>query len=386
MVEIQKGERIAKVIARAGLCSRRDAEAWIAAGRVSLDGRVLDSPAAVVTADSVIEVDGVPLPEAEAPRLFRYHKPRGELTTTRDPQGRATVFDRLPAELPRLQAVGRLDINSEGLLLMTNDGALKRQLELPASGWLRRYRVRAHGRVIPARLAALAKGITVEGVDYGPVEAQLDRQSGANAWLTIGLREGKNREVRKICAHLGLSVNRLIRISYGPFSLGKLANRNLEEVPPKRLREALGLESSEKRKPRGKGFAKAKPKPNRPGSRRGFKKPEKTEGAAGTKTSKRQAAAKAAQKPARAAAAAKAKPAGSGPTDKTGAKKTGLKKTRVKKAAARPTSGKAVRAKAKPRTGKPANKPANKTASKTGRKAVGKKDTRKSHANRRRPS
>jgi 23S rRNA pseudouridine2605 synthase len=270
MAEMEKGERIAKVIARAGLCSRRDAEAWILAGRVTLDGRQLSSPAAVVTGASRIEVDGEPLPAAAPARLFRYHKPRGEITTARDPQGRTTVFDHLPAELPRLQAVGRLDINSEGLLLLTNDGGLKRQMELPTTGWLRRYRVRAHGHVHPDRLAALAKGITVEGVDYGPVEASIDRQDSANAWLTFGLREGKNREVRKICAHLGLRVNRLIRVAYGPFSLGKLPKRALEEVEPRRLRQALGLEEKEK-KVRGKGFAKARPKPNRPGAKRGFK-------------------------------------------------------------------------------------------------------------------
>jgi len=270
MSEIEKGERVAKVIARAGLCSRRDAEAWILAGRVKVDGRLLTSPAATVTVTSRIEVDGEALPAAEAPRLFRYHKPRGEITTARDPQGRTTVFDHLPPVLGRLQAVGRLDINSEGLLLLTNDGALKRQLELPSSGWLRKYRVRVQGRVRPERLAALATGITVEGVDYGPVEASLDRQSGTNAWLTVGLREGKNREVRKICAHLGLAVNRLIRIAYGPFSLGKLPKRALAEVEPARLRQALGLEDWA-RKVRGKGFAKPKPKPNRPGSRRGFK-------------------------------------------------------------------------------------------------------------------
>ena len=265
-----KGERVAKVIARAGLCSRRDAEAWILAGRVTVDGRALASPAATVTSESRIEVDGEPLRAAEAARLFRYHKPRGEITTARDPQGRTTVFDHLPPALGRLQAVGRLDINSEGLLLLTNDGGLKRQLELPSSGWLRKYRVRVQGRVRPERLAALAKGITVEGVDYGPVEASLDRQSGTNAWLTVGLREGKNREVRKICAHLGLAVNRLIRIAYGPFSLGKLPKRALAEVEPARLRQALGLEDKAK-KARGKGFAKPKPKPNRPGSKRGFK-------------------------------------------------------------------------------------------------------------------
>ncbi|WP_299396996.1 pseudouridine synthase [Pelagibius sp.] len=367
MAEIQKGERIAKVIARAGLCSRRDAEAWIAAGRVSLDGRVLDSPAAVVTAESRIEVDGTPLPEAEPARLWRYHKPRGELTTARDPQGRTTVFDRLPPELPRLQAVGRLDINSEGLLLMTNDGALKRQLELPANGWLRRYRVRVHGRVSTARLAALAKGVTVEGVNYGPVEASLDQQTGANAWLTVGLREGKNREVRKICAHLGLAVNRLIRVSYGPFTLGKLPNRGLEEVPAQRLRQALGLEKKEKQK-RGKGFAKAKPKPNRPGSRRGFKKPE--HGESGDSGPQRKGAA--------------AKKTG---TKKTAAKKPGAKKAVSKAGAGRrgPKAAKSKSTQLKSKSSKPKFTKSKSAKSKSA-KSRSVKARSKSHANRRRPS
>jgi 23S rRNA pseudouridine2605 synthase len=313
-----KGERIAKVIARAGLCSRRDAEAWILAGRVTVDGRALASPAATVTAESRIEVDGEPLRAAEVARLFRYHKPRGEITTARDPQGRTTVFDHLPPALGRLQAVGRLDINSEGLLLLTNDGAMKRQLELPSSGWLRKYRVRVQGRVRPERLAALAKGLTVEGVDYGPVEASLDRQSGTNAWLTVGLREGKNREVRKICAHLGLAVNRLIRIAYGPFSLGKLPKRALDEVEPARLRQALGLEDRAK-KARGKGFAKPKPKPNRPGSRRGFK--HQREAAADKAAGKAPAPKKAAAKKTTAKNPAAKKPA----ARKPGPAKTGPK-------------------------------------------------------------
>jgi 23S rRNA pseudouridine2605 synthase len=313
-----KGERIAKVIARAGLCSRRDAEAWILAGRVTVDGRALASPAATVTAESRIEVDGEPLRAAEVARLFRYHKPRGEITTARDPQGRTTVFDHLPPALGRLQAVGRLDINSEGLLLLTNDGAMKRQLELPSSGWLRKYRVRVQGRVRPERLAALAKGLTVEGVDYGPVEASLDRQSGTNAWLTVGLREGKNREVRKICAHLGLAVNRLIRIAYGPFSLGKLPKRALDEVEPARLRQALGLEDRAK-KARGKGFAKPKPKPNRPGSRRGFK--HQREAAADKAAGKPPAPKKTAAKKTTAKNPAAKKPA----TRKPGPAKTGPK-------------------------------------------------------------
>jgi 23S rRNA pseudouridine2605 synthase len=361
MTEIEKGERVAKVIARAGLCSRRDAEVWILAGRVKVDGRVLASPAAAVTAESRIEVDGAPLPTAAAPRLFRYHKPRGEITTTRDPQGRTTVFDHLPPELPRLQAVGRLDINSEGLLLLTNDGALKRQLELPSSGWLRRYRVRAHGRVTAERLAALAKGITVEGIDYGPVEASLDRQAGANAWLTIGLREGKHREVRKICAHLGLSVNRLIRIAYGPFTLGKLPKRALEEVEPRRLRQALGLEEKAKKK-HGKGFAKAKPKPNRPGSRRGFKH-EREAAETGQEPGRRgRGKPAAASKPATAPRKAAPKPV---------ARKVAAPTKAVPKKAApkRPGAGKPTVA--RPAVRKPTAKPSG---------------ARKSHANRRRPS
>jgi len=381
MSEIEKGERVAKVIARAGLCSRRDAEAWILAGRVKVDGRLLTSPAATVTVTSRIEVDGEALPAAEAPRLFRYHKPRGEITTERDPQGRLTVFDRLPAGLPRLQAVGRLDINSEGLLLLTNDGALKRQLELPSSGWQRKYRVRAHGTVHPDRLAALAKGITVDGVDYGPVEATLDRQVGANAWLTFALKEGKNREVRKICAHLGLYVNRLIRIAYGPFTLGTLPKRSLEEVDPKRLRQALGLEPKEKKQHR-KGFAKAKPKANRPGSKRGFKhqreaaetgeprekrqrRSPKAEAAQRKAAAEKKAAARKAPKkaPLKTAAAPKAAPLKPA-AQKPAAQKPATKKSAAKKRIVKPTVKKAS---AKRPAGRPATTP-------------------KSHANRRRPS
>jgi 23S rRNA pseudouridine2605 synthase len=234
------GERIAKVMARAGLCSRRQAEQWIAAGRVAVDGKVLTTPAVVVEADQRITVDGKPLPTREATRLFRYHKPRGLVTTARDPQGRPTVFASLPPELPRLVAVGRLDINSEGLLLLTNDGELARRLELPANAWVRRYRVRVHGEVDPARLAALAEGITIDGIAYGPVRAGLDRQQGGNAWLTMSLTEGKNREVRRLCEHFGWPVSRLIRIAYGPFQLGDLPPGAVEEVPPKVLREQLG--------------------------------------------------------------------------------------------------------------------------------------------------
>ncbi len=233
-------ERIAKVIARAGLCSRRDAERWIAEGRVSVNGDILTSPAVTVTADSDIRVDGKKLPEPERPRLWRYHKPVGLITTHRDEKGRPTVFGALPAGLPRLISVGRLDLNSEGLLLLTNDGALARRLELPATGWIRRYRVRVHGAVDPARLAVLASGVKIEGVAYGPIRAALDRTQGSNAWLTLSLQEGKNREVRRVLEHLGLPVTRLIRVAYGPFQLGNLERGAIEEVPAKVLREQLG--------------------------------------------------------------------------------------------------------------------------------------------------
>src|SRR5580700_9738137 len=213
-------QRIAKVLARAGLCSRRDAERWIAEGRVAVDGTVLTSPAVNVTEASDIRVDGKPLPEPDRSRLWRYHKPTGLVTTHRDERGRATVFSALPKELPRLISIGRLDLNSEGLLLLTNDGALARTLELPSTGWIRRYRVRVHGSVVPAALAALAKGVTIDGVRYAPIEAGLDAKKGDNAWLTVSLREGRNREIRKVMAHLGLEVTRLIRIAYGPFQLG----------------------------------------------------------------------------------------------------------------------------------------------------------------------
>lgn len=234
------GERIAKLIARAGLCSRRDAEAWIAAKRVAVDGIVLATPAVRVRPGQRITVDGKLLPTPEATRLFRYHKPKGVVTSARDPEGRATIYDTLPEGLPRLMPVGRLDIGSEGLLLLTNDGGLKRKLELPATGWLRRYRVRAFGTVDDRQLKALAQGVTVDGIAYGPIQAQLDRAQGDNAWLTLSLREGKNREVRRVLEHVGLSVNRLIRIAYGPFQLGLLPKRSVEEVLGKVLREQIG--------------------------------------------------------------------------------------------------------------------------------------------------
>ncbi len=236
------GERIAKVIARAGLASRREAEAWIAAGRVAVNGAPISSPALNVTAADRIAVDGEPLRARERTRLFLYHKPPGLVTTHADPQGRPTIFRALPKSLPRLISVGRLDINTEGLLLLTNDGGLARVLELPATAWLRRYRVRALGRVTQDRLDALRGGITVEGVRYGPIEATLDREQGANIWLTLGIREGKNREVRKVLETLRLKVNRLIRVAYGPFELGNLADGAVKEVATEELRKALGPE------------------------------------------------------------------------------------------------------------------------------------------------
>jgi 23S rRNA pseudouridine2605 synthase len=234
------GERIAKVVSRAGLASRRDAEEWIVQGRVSVNGRVINSPALDVTTRDVITVDGKPLPERERTRLFMFHKPRGLMTTHADPEGRPTVFDNLPEGLPRLISIGRLDFNTEGLLLLTNDGGLARVLELPDTGWLRRYRVRAHGEVTQAQLDALKKGVEVDGVKYGSIDAVLERDQGANVWLVFAIREGKNREVRNVMAHLGLEVNRLIRVSYGPFQLGELAEGQVEEVKTRVLREQLG--------------------------------------------------------------------------------------------------------------------------------------------------
>jgi 23S rRNA pseudouridine2605 synthase len=234
------GERIAKVLARAGLASRRDAEEWIVQGRVAVNGRVINSPALDVTANDEIRVDGKPLPERERTRLFMYHKPRGLMTTHADPEGRPTVFDNLPEGLPRLISVGRLDFNTEGLLLLTNDGGLARVLELPETGWLRRYRVRAHGEVTQAQLDELRDGVEVDGVKYGPIDATLERDQGANVWLVFAIREGKNREVRNVLAHIGLEVNRLIRISYGPFQLGEIEEGAVDEVKTRVLREQLG--------------------------------------------------------------------------------------------------------------------------------------------------
>jgi 23S rRNA pseudouridine2605 synthase len=234
------GERIAKAMARAGLCSRRDAEEWIAAGRVAVNGKPIATPAVNVTARDRITIDGKPMPKRERTRLFLYNKPTGLVTTNVDPQGRPTVFDALPSGLPRLMSVGRLDIGTEGLLLLTNDGGLARVLELPDTQWLRRYRVRAHGRVSQAELDRLRHGVSIDGVNYGPIEATLEREQGANVWLGFAIREGKNREVRNVLGHLGLQVNRLIRVAFGPFELGELRDGAVEEVETAALRKELG--------------------------------------------------------------------------------------------------------------------------------------------------
>jgi len=239
-VETPAGERIAKVIARAGLCSRRQAEQWVEAGRVQVNGRKISSPALNVTPQHIVLVDGKPLVAPDPPRLWRYHKPVGLVTTEHDPQGRPTIYSKLPKDLPRVLTVGRLDMNTEGLLLLTNDGNLKRYLELPDTGWQRRYRVRAYGRPNEASLVALKKGITIDGIDYRSIDAQFERQQGGNAWLTVSLREGKNREVKRVLEHIGLQVNRLIRLSFGPFQLGQLDEGGVEEVPRKVLRQQLG--------------------------------------------------------------------------------------------------------------------------------------------------
>jgi 23S rRNA pseudouridine2605 synthase len=237
--ESAAGERIAKVLARAGLCSRREAERWIILGRVRVDGQVIDSPALNVSPHADILVDGNPLPDRQPTRLWRYHKPTGRLTTRRDPEGRPTIYDGLPPELATAITIGRLDMNSEGLLLLTNDGALARRLELPTTGWIRKYRVRVHGAVDAKALEKLAQGVTIDGIHYGGITATLERQVSANAWIEMALREGKNREIRRVMEHLGYSVSRLIRTSFGPFQLGKLTRGNVEEVPARVLASNL---------------------------------------------------------------------------------------------------------------------------------------------------
>jgi 23S rRNA pseudouridine2605 synthase len=236
------GDRIAKVLARAGLASRREAERMIEAGRVRVNGEQITSPALNVTPSDKITVDGNPVSEPEPPRMWLYHKPTGLVTTDRDEKGRGTIYDDLPEDMPRVMSIGRLDLNSEGLLLLTNDGEIKRKLELPATGWLRRYRARVNGRPSEESLEPLRRGITVDGENFQPMTVTLDRQQGANAWLTIGLREGRNREIRRAMEAVGLSVNRLIRTSYGPFQLGDLKPGAVEEIRRKIVRDQLGIE------------------------------------------------------------------------------------------------------------------------------------------------
>jgi len=268
--------RIAKRLARAGIASRRDAEGMIADGRVKVNGKVLDTPALVVTASDRIEIDNAPLPAIERTRLWLFHKAAGTVTTNRDPEGRPTIFDRLPSDMPRVLTVGRLDINTEGLLLLTNDGGLARILELPATGWLRRYRVRAHGAITQARLDELRQGIAIDGVFYGAIEATMDREQGSNVWLTLGLREGKNREVKKVLAHLGLEVNRLIRLSFGPFQLGDLKEGSVQEIKGRMLRDQLGERLIEES---GADFDApvAKPFSNRPVEAERTERPKKSD-------------------------------------------------------------------------------------------------------------
>jgi 23S rRNA pseudouridine2605 synthase len=241
-----KGERIAKVIARAGVCSRRDAEKLIAEGRVSLDGKPVTTPAIAISPDALVTIDGKPIPDRQTARLWRYHKPAGLVTSHRDPAGRPTVFSHLPPYLPRVVSVGRLDINSEGLMLLTNDGEIARTLELPSQGWVRRYRVRLFGKVSQSDLDRLAKGVTIDGTRYGPVTAELERAKGLYAWANVALREGKNREVKRLMEYLGLKVARLIRVGFGPFQLGHLRVGEVDEIPSKVWREQLGIPKTKK--------------------------------------------------------------------------------------------------------------------------------------------
>lgn len=273
----KKPERIAKVLARAGVASRREVERMIAAGRVSVDGKLLDTPAFLISGDEEILVDNKPVEAKSAPRLWRYHKPVGLLTTHRDPGGRPTVFENLPKDLPRVISVGRLDMTSEGLLLLTNDGELARKLELPKTGFARKYRARAYGKTTQVRLDRLKQGIMIDGIKTGPIEAVLDKQQGTNAWISLTIREGKNREIRRALETLGLKVNRLIRLSYGPMQLADLKRGQVEEIKPKILRDQLGhLVDIPKERPAGTLKAKPKMKSNYKGKRRHTNKGRKT--------------------------------------------------------------------------------------------------------------
>ena len=235
------GERLAKRIARAGLCSRREAERWIEEGRVKVGGKTVKSAALNVQDTDSVTVDGKLLQEKDPVRMWLYHKPAGLMTTHNDPEGRPTVFDKLPKNLPRVISVGRLDLNSEGLLLLTNDGTLARKLELPSNGWIRRYRVRAYGGVPESMIKAMKEGVTIDGIQYGSVEAALDSQKGNNSWFTVSLTEGKNREIRRIFEHFGCKVSRLMRLSYGPFQLGSLTKGEIKEVQGRVIKSFIKL-------------------------------------------------------------------------------------------------------------------------------------------------
>ena len=285
--EKSKGERIAKVMARAGVASRRDAEKMILEGRVAVNGAKVASPALDVTLTDKVTLDGKPIDAPQPARLWLYYKPVGIVTSARDEKGRQTVFDTMPEGMPRVMSVGRLDLNSEGLLLLTNDGGLKRQLELPATGWLRKYRVRVNGRPNDATFDPLRRGVTIEGEAFQPMEITLDKQQGANAWLTVGLREGKNREIRRAMTEVGLIVNRLIRVSYGPFRLNKMKPGDVVEVKARVLREQLGglmgeAPADEGKKPRdGDAPRDRKPRTRRDDAAKGPRKPHPARGARG---------------------------------------------------------------------------------------------------------
>ncbi len=268
-----KGERIAKFLARAGVASRRDIERMIAAKRIKLNGKILQTPACLVTGKERIEVDGNPVAARTQTRLWRYHKPPARLTTNKDPEGRPTIFEHIPDTLPRVISVGRLDMNTEGLLLLTNDGGLARKLELPATGFSRRYRARAFGRTSQDKLDSLKKGILIDGQMTKRIEAVLDKQQGDNVWITLSLRDGKNREVRRALETLGLKVNRLIRLSYGPFQLGDLKRGEVEEIKPRILKDQIGhLADFDSPKPELKTFQKPKRKAKRKGDGRAHRR------------------------------------------------------------------------------------------------------------------
>ncbi|MBV7409129.1 pseudouridine synthase [Maritimibacter sp. DP1N21-5] len=340
------GDRIAKVLARAGVASRRDAEKMIAEGRVAVNGKVIDSPALNVTQKDKIEVDGAPLAEAEPARLWLYHKPLGLVTSARDEKGRDTVFDKLPEDMPRVMSVGRLDLNSEGLLLLTNDGEVKRKLELPSTGWVRKYRVRVNGRPDDATLEPLRKGVTVDGERFQEMSVTIDRQQGANAWLTVGLREGKNREIRRAMEAVGLNVNRLIRISYGPFRLGELKPGAVEEVKARVLRDQLGLSAEpdeapkrtveRSRKPGAKGLGK-------PGGKPGGRRPFAARDSFGEGTTRER------RGPGK-------DPAGKGPQDKGPAGKGGAGERPASSSRGKPAAGPNGRSSGRP-GGRPGGKP-----------------------------